>query len=136
MPAFATENPPDVHVRAEYSLASAAAIIELRFSNNPRAAELYRIWLGSGAAWEAFGEWADSQPKPKPFRQELADVIHAEMCDSAADGGVCTKGYQRTESAHHDYYQLRAQNLIRELEPLIGIGNVMPVVRAVLEECD
>jgi hypothetical protein len=66
--------------------------------------------------------------------QELADVVHEEMCSDSDRRGGCPR--YKPESAHHDFYQLRAQNLIRELEPLIGIANVIPVVRAVLEEVD
>jgi hypothetical protein len=132
--AFDPEKPPDVHVRAENSLASAAAVIELRFSSNPRAAELYRIWLDSGRAWEAFGEWADSQPEPESRMQELADVIHGLHCSNTDDKGGCRR--YRPGSPHRDFYQLRAVNLLGELEPVIGIANVIPVVKAVLEECD
>jgi hypothetical protein len=66
--------------------------------------------------------------------QELADVIHGLHCSNTDDKGGCRR--YRAGGPHHDFYQLRAVNLLGELEPVIGIANVIPVVRAVLEECD
>ena len=59
----------------------------------------------------------------------LAFMLHEELCGSAPD---CPR--LRPGSAHQDFYELRAQNIIRELEPLIGIANVLPVAKAVVRE--
>jgi hypothetical protein len=65
-------------------------------------------------------------------RDGLAELLHDHACTSAARCGR----YQREGSPHHDFYELRAQNVIAKLEPEIGLANVIIVVRAVLEELD
>jgi hypothetical protein len=62
----------------------------------------------------------------------LAEVIHDHVCSS---GDRCGR-YSKPESAHKDFYELRAQNIVAELEPVIGEGNVIGVVQAVLKELD
>lgn len=61
---------------------------------------------------------------------DLAGVLHAECCGSEPG---CPR-WAKPGSAHRDYYELRAQNLVAELEPKIGIANVVPVVLAVVRE--
>jgi hypothetical protein len=65
-------------------------------------------------------------------RDELAQLLHGEACSSAERCGR----WQRDGSPHRDFYELRAQNIIAELEPLTGLANVLPAVRAVLSELD
>jgi hypothetical protein len=65
-------------------------------------------------------------------RDGLAELLHDHGCTSAVRCGR----YQRPGSAHRDFYELRAQNVIAKLEPEIGLANVIIVVRAVLEELD
>lgn len=62
---------------------------------------------------------------------DLAVVVHSIMCGEST--GTCAR-WLRDGSPHKDFYELRAQNLIAQLEPEIGIANVLPVVKAVLLE--
>jgi hypothetical protein len=64
--------------------------------------------------------------------QELADKVHEALCIEALAMTRCSR--YTPESAHHDFYQLRAQNLMTGLEPLIGAANVLSVVRIVTDE--
>lgn len=64
--------------------------------------------------------------------QELADLLHELLCGHG--DGHCAR--YKPDSAHHDFYEMRAQNLIEGLEPLIGIANVIPVVKIVVGEID
>jgi hypothetical protein len=135
MPAFDTEKPPEIRERAEFRRGRLEPTIELRFDANPAAADLYGRWLNSGRAWEAFGEWADSQPQVQPepsLGEALADWLHQESCDHGHER--CSR--YTPGSAHHDFYEMRAANLITELEPMIGIANIMPAVKVILEEMD
>jgi hypothetical protein len=61
--------------------------------------------------------------------QELADLLHAELCYRAPE---CARYYQG--HAHSQYYADRAQAIIEETEPIIGLANVVPVVRAIMNE--
>jgi hypothetical protein len=63
--------------------------------------------------------------------KELADAVHDEVC---AAGKTCRPYAKGAGYPHYDFYQMRAENLLKELEPLIGWANVIPVVRAVLGE--
>lgn len=66
------------------------------------------------------------------YRDDLAGELHERMC--AYSGSSCPR--LKEGSPHKAYYDVRAQNLIEELEPLIGVANVIPVVHAVLGELD
>ena len=63
------------------------------------------------------------------LRDELAFALHEERCYNAPD---CHR--YRAASPHQGYYIDMAQRLITRLEPEIGIANVLPVVRIVMEE--
>lgn len=62
--------------------------------------------------------------------QELADYLHRELCGDPCGHG----GTYRAGSAHHDYYQMRAQNLMDRLSPLIGAEKVLEVTSIVVGE--
>lgn len=64
----------------------------------------------------------------------LADVIHDGLCADQADPEKCSRYNKGYGHPHYDYYQARAAVLARELEPLIGAANVLPVVRIFLYE--
>ena len=57
---------------------------------------------------------------------ELGALIHNEVC---ADMPRCARG-----EPHQQYYRDRAQTLINQLEPEIGIANVRLAVLAVISE--
>ncbi len=65
------------------------------------------------------------------YQDALAFALHEELCDAAPD---CPR--LRPDSAHADYYEMRAQHLIGDMAPLIGVANVLPVVRIMLRELD
>lgn len=105
--------------------------LTLDFAGNPEAAGPYREWLESGQAWQDFCTWADgaaSGGRSTPDR--LAAIIHDALCSRAPS---CAK--YREGTAHHDFYQLRAESLLDALGPEIGTANVIRAVKAVLEEC-
>jgi hypothetical protein len=64
----------------------------------------------------------------------LADVLHDGLCADQADPEKCSRYAKGYGHPHHDYYQSRAIVLTRELEPLIGGANVLPVARIFLYE--
>ena len=66
------------------------------------------------------------------WEAELAEDMHESLCGYA--GTECSRW--KPGSPHRDFYELRAQNLLAALEPLIGIANVMPVMKIVLRELD
>jgi hypothetical protein len=68
------------------------------------------------------------------LRDELAIVVHNALCSFPSTEN-CAQ-WQRPGSPHKDFYELRAQNLIAELELVIGWANVLPVVRTVLDEVE
>jgi hypothetical protein len=63
---------------------------------------------------------------------ELASLLHEHLCNMHTFG----KCWRWTDecSAHRDYYQMRADNIRRELEPIIGIANVNQVTEKILKE--
>ena len=65
-------------------------------------------------------------------RGDLAQLLHDYACTSAVRCGR----WNREGSAHRDFYEQRARNVIAKLEPEIGLANVIIAVRAVLEEID
>jgi hypothetical protein len=128
MPAFDTERPPTVRGGVQ---TSGPHCLVLGFAANPAALEPYRKYLESGQAWADFGTWFDGRDEGTgTYQQRLADAIHAELCGNADRG--CAR-YQPGK-AHHDFYQMRAENLLEALGPLIGTANVLPAVQAVLDE--
>ena len=69
------------------------------------------------------------------LRDELAAEVHDAMCGQhTSPSHPCARF--RDGNAHKDFYELRAQNLIASLEPVIGLANVPPVVRIVLLEVE
>lgn len=65
-------------------------------------------------------------PADKP--ETLTDIIHVALC-----GNPGCRHYT-PGNPHYGYYQDRAKALTEALAPQIGHANVLPVVRAVLDE--
>ena len=55
----------------------------------------------------------------------LAEQIHEHMCNDTP---------QCAQSEHRSYYRDKAENIIAQLEPEIGLANVLDAVRVVLDE--
>lgn len=60
----------------------------------------------------------------------LAREIHELMCN---DTPACVR-WRKHDSPHHRYYYDRAESIIDQLEPVIGIANVYVAVRCILDE--
>jgi hypothetical protein len=71
------------------------------------------------------------QPSSVP-EVKLADVLHAELCDST-DGAECGR-YARGSGPHWEYYQERAAAVYTRLEPVIGGASMLLAVSVILDE--
>lgn len=66
-------------------------------------------------------------------QETLADIIHDSLCGEIYAAGAECPCYVAGD-LHYRYYQDRAKALTEALAPQIGHANVLPVVRAVLDE--
>lgn len=61
---------------------------------------------------------------------ELADYLHSQMCSPVP--APCAR--YRPETAHHDFYQMRAQNIFQGLDRHVEPDEVLDVVRVIVNE--
>ncbi|HXJ24454.1 MAG TPA: hypothetical protein VNH17_02080 [Streptosporangiaceae bacterium] len=75
----------------------------------------------------------DLEPLPPPlldWAASLAGEIHLVQCE---DGAACPR-WADPGHEHRRFYRARAESIVRQLEPRIGIANVLAAVSVVLEE--
>ncbi len=68
------------------------------------------------------------------MNDELATCLHDAMCGVLLNKAGCPRYARGSGDPHYDFYQARAVALTSALEPIIGIANVLPVVRIVTDE--
>lgn len=101
--------------------------------------KLHSTWVGvKTSQWVVRGVKGELYPLDDEVRLEtydpadkpetLTDVIHVALC-----GNPGCRHYT-PGNPHYGYYQDRAKALTEALAPQIGHANVLPVVRAVLDE--
>jgi hypothetical protein len=68
----------------------------------------------------------------KVMIHELASIIHEQRCDRAATANEWTCPVFKHGHEHFEHFMSQAAELFDKLEPEIGSGNVIPVVRIML----